>query len=55
MIIYSIEMNMNDIDMVQTQYIVFGDTYTNIVSFTSVSGDYDDAFAACVASLHVVN
>lgn len=50
-VVYSYSMTVNDVEMIGTQYFIFGADYTDILTFTSVSGAYDDAFAACANSI----
>lgn len=45
------QVTMSGIEMHGTQYYVFGSDYTDIITFTSTSGDYDAAFEACAASI----
>ena len=46
-------ISMNGMDMTQTQVFIFGKTFTDIVSFTSVSGNFDKEFEDCLASVKV--
>lgn len=52
-IIYSYSLTVNGIHMIQTQYMIFGRTYSNIVTFTSVTGNYDNAFKECASTITV--
>ncbi len=47
------EMSVNGIDIDQTQYYIFGDTFIDIVTFTDVTDTYDDAFEDCANSITV--
>ncbi len=49
----SYDISMSGVDMEQTQYFIFGDSFTNIVTFTDVTGNYDDAFEDCVKTITV--
>lgn len=40
-------------EMTQKQIIIFGDAYTDIVTFTVLSGDYESAFAQAESSIIV--
>ena len=50
---YSYDMSMNGVAMEQTQVMVFFSDKTVIISFTSVSGDYDSAFSDAINSIEV--
>ncbi len=50
-IVMSYHITQNGVPMTQTQYLIFCPDSLDIVTFTSVSGEYDEAFAACVESM----
>ena len=52
-IICSYGVSVNGVDMIGTQYYLFGDTFTDVITFTSVSGDYDDDFEDIALSIVV--
>lgn len=51
-IVYAFRM-VHDVTMVQKQYVLFTGTSTDIVTFTTVTGKYDDAFQACAKTISV--
>lgn len=50
---YSYGMSMQGVPMEQTQVMVFLSDKTVIITFTSVSGDYDSAFSSAIKSIEV--
>ena len=52
-IICSYGVSMNGVDMIGTQYYLFGKDFTDVITFTSVSGNYDDDFEDIVQSITV--
>lgn len=52
-VVYSYTMSVNGVDMEQTQVIVFMADKTTTITFTSVSGDYDDAFSTSINSIKI--
>ena len=52
-IICSYGVGMNGVDMIGTQYYLFGKDFTDVITFTSVSGDYDDDFEDIAQSITV--
>lgn len=50
---YAYEISTAGILQRQTQYILFGDTFCHSVTFTSVSGDFDEAFAKAAESIRI--
>ena len=51
---YNHTINVSDVDVEQTQLVVFADS-TVIITFTSISGNYDDAFQKAIDSVKVVD
>ena len=47
----SYQVTTSGVTMTGTQYYVFGEDYTDIITFTSVTGAYDTAFEQCAASI----
>lgn len=52
-ILYSYNMSINGVDQSGVQVMIFGDTFTDFITFTSVSGDFDDAFADAADSITI--
>ena len=52
-IVCSYGVGMNGVEMVGTQYYLFGKDFTDVITFTSVSGDYDDDFEDIAQSITV--
>ena len=52
-IVCSYGVGMNGVNMVGTQYYLFGKDFTDVITFTSVSGDYDDDFEDIAQSITV--
>ena len=52
-IVYAYRVGNGGLRMVQKQYVLFTGTSTDIVTFTSVTGKYDDAFQACAQTISV--
>ena len=50
-IICSYGVSVNGVDMIGTQYYLFGKDFTDVITFTSVSGDYDDDFEDIAQSI----
>lgn len=50
---YAYEISVSGSTQLQTQYIIFGDTFSYILTFTHVSGDFDDAFQKTVESIRI--
>lgn len=46
-------ISANGIAMVQTQVFIFGKSFTDIITFTDVSGKFNDEFEDCLASVKV--
>lgn len=52
-VIYKFDVDHKGVQMKTTQCVVFCADRINVVTFTSVSGKYDEAFQACLESLKV--
>ncbi|MCI7472558.1 MAG: hypothetical protein MSB10_02630 [Clostridiales bacterium] len=52
-IICSYDVDLNGVEMVGTQYYLFGKNFTDVITFTSVSGDYDNDFEDIAQSIAV--
>ena len=50
---YSYEITAFGVLQRQTQYLFFGSTYSDIITFSSVSGDFDEAFLQVVQSVKI--
>ena len=55
MLLAGYTLTVEGISMEQLQLIIFGDTFTDVVTFTSVSGEFDDAFESCMKSIQVTD
>lgn len=54
-ILYALTLTQNGVAMNMLQVMIFGSTYTNCITFTSVSGDFDSAFEAMIGTISVNN
>ena len=52
-IVCSYDVSLSGVEMVGTQYYLFGKDFTDVITFTSVSGDYDDDFEDIAQSITV--
>ena len=46
-------VNTAGVQMTGTQIMLFGDDFTSVVTFTSISGEYDTEFQRCIDSISV--
>ena len=49
----SYSLSISGVDMEQTQYCIFGDSFTDVVTFCSVTDNYKDAFEDCAKTITV--
>ena len=52
---YGCTFTQNNVAMTLIQIMIFGSTYSDVLTFTSVSGYYDAAFEAVIASISVAD
>ena len=52
---YRVVLTQTGITMNILQVMIFGSTYTDCITFTSVSGDFDSAFEAMIGTISVNN
>lgn len=52
-VLYAVTAVQNNINMEMLQVIIFGAAYSDVVTFVSVSGDFEDAFEAAINSISV--
>lgn len=50
---YSFEITTSGVHQTQTQYWILGSAYMDVISFTSVSGNFDEAFEQSFQSLKI--
>lgn len=55
LLIMSFTLTRDDQSLTQTQYDVMGEDFSEVITFTSFSGKYDEAFKTAAASIHVVS
>lgn len=51
---YSYKLSVSGVNQAQTMYTIFGNTYTDVITFTSVSGDFDAEFEKSAKTIKII-
>lgn len=51
---YSYKLSVSGVNQAQTMYMIFGNTYTDVITFTSVSGDFDAEFEKSAKTIEII-